>query len=688
MATEKRSIIYELLVEAKGARQVQDQLASVTNSFGQLGKLARQVAGPLAGVFTARNIVQSIDEMTKFNQQLAAVGVTGKTAADGLAAVQTTAIATGRAVMEVGAAYQSAIQLQGALGRSVEDAARTTDAFVRVAAAEGKTAAEAAQQIDTLTFALDSGAISHQQFVGLLKQSNTFQRAAQEALGMTTAELVKLAKESGITQEQLTKIVFRMEEIGQQTQAAETVDSLTGSIRGMFDAFSQGLGQSLKGPDTAKLIDPDAVSTAQKLRDLASGAGQEIGGLAVAAKNSVDLLADGVRLSYNMLTGGVDDVETARSITQAYTRDLREFNRALEDIRAGSVKGSAYDPNYNPERIREKRAQEDARDQLALVRAQGEDLWREIEKIEKKRAEIEEAAAEKRKQAREREAQERARERADIAQDFYNDLQSAGRESDRRITNEVDDLVNRGIPNLEEAIGELTTVSVPEISRSVIDQFEEIEAASYIVEDALAGLFSGGIRSAREFFATILQGLSNMFAQLAAKQAQEGLMQVIGWVANAFSGGVNATNAGLANTGSGTESLGWIRVAKGAAFDRGRVVPFARGGIVSAPTVFPMASGGVGLMGEAGPEAVVPLRRTQGGQLGVASAAPNITIVNGTGVNASARVERSNERMTVILEAAQLGANMAEARMTRSMRQGYGPTAQSLQGTYGLRRRT
>ena len=44
--------------------------------------------------------------------------------------------------------------------------------------------------------------------------------------------------------------------------------------------------------------------------------------------------------------------------------------------------------------------------------------------------------------------------------------------------------------------------------------------------------------------------------------------------------------------------------------------PFAYGGIVDRPTVFPMANG-AGLMGEAGPEAIMPLRRTSSGALGV-----------------------------------------------------------------------
>lgn len=56
--------------------------------------------------------------------------------------------------------------------------------------------------------------------------------------------------------------------------------------------------------------------------------------------------------------------------------------------------------------------------------------------------------------------------------------------------------------------------------------------------------------------------------------------------------------------------------ADGAGFAQGRVVPFAAGGVVQGPTLFPMR-GGTGLMGEAGPEAILPLARSADGRLGV-----------------------------------------------------------------------
>jgi len=60
--------------------------------------------------------------------------------------------------------------------------------------------------------------------------------------------------------------------------------------------------------------------------------------------------------------------------------------------------------------------------------------------------------------------------------------------------------------------------------------------------------------------------------------------------------------------------------ARGGVIAGGMVQPFADGGIVSQPTYFPMRNG-AGLMGEAGPEAIMPLTR-RGGKLGVRAEVP------------------------------------------------------------------
>lgn len=87
-----------------------------------------------------------------------------------------------------------------------------------------------------------------------------------------------------------------------------------------------------------------------------------------------------------------------------------------------------------------------------------------------------------------------------------------------------------------------------------------------------------------------------------------------------------AMNKLVGNLLSGGMSLGF---AHGGVLQRGTPVPFARGGVIASPVTFPLSGGRVGLAGERGPEAIMPLTRTADGHLGVASTgggSPNITI--------------------------------------------------------------
>ena len=125
---------------------------------------------------------------------------------------------------------------------------------------------------------------------------------------------------------------------------------------------------------------------------------------------------------------------------------------------------------------------------------------------------------------------------------------------------------------------------------------------------ALANGFSGGLR--RAFDGVVFDGkkLSDALKGVAKSMADTVFNTAMRPVQNAVGGFLaNSVNSLLS---------GAMPFAQGGAFSQGRVMPFAKGGVVAQPTNFAMR-GGTGLMGEAGPEAIMPLARGPDGRLGV-----------------------------------------------------------------------
>ena len=86
----------------------------------------------------------------------------------------------------------------------------------------------------------------------------------------------------------------------------------------------------------------------------------------------------------------------------------------------------------------------------------------------------------------------------------------------------------------------------------------------------------------------------------------------------AFKPLTSALGSGLESLLSGLTNIGASASSASVAAASGAIKPFATGGVIGTPTYFPMIGGGVGLAGEAGPEAIMPLKRGPDGRLGVA----------------------------------------------------------------------
>lgn len=120
--------------------------------------------------------------------------------------------------------------------------------------------------------------------------------------------------------------------------------------------------------------------------------------------------------------------------------------------------------------------------------------------------------------------------------------------------------------------------------------------------------FSGGLR--RAFDGVVFDGakLSDTLKTVASSMVNTTYNAALRPVTDHF--------GTLLSKGIGALTGAALPFANGRSFAQGRVMPFAQGGVVSGATAFPMR-GGLGLMGEAGPEAIMPLARGPDGKLGV-----------------------------------------------------------------------
>ncbi len=163
-----------------------------------------------------------------------------------------------------------------------------------------------------------------------------------------------------------------------------------------------------------------------------------------------------------------------------------------------------------------------------------------------------------------------------------------------------------GLEGLEGRLGEAAEVTAAfdaELSRmrdNMLYTGREVGTLSTRFGSGMRRAFDGVVFDGMKL-SDALRGVAKSMSDAAYSAAMRPVQNALG---GAIAGGVNALASSI------------MPFADGGAFAQGRVMPFAKGGVVTGPTNFPMR-GGLGLMGEAGPEAIMPLTRGTDGRLGV-----------------------------------------------------------------------
>tara|TARA_A100000171_G_scaffold28305_2_gene26435 strand:+ start:3397 stop:5679 length:2283 start_codon:yes stop_codon:yes gene_type:complete len=184
----------------------------------------------------------------------------------------------------------------------------------------------------------------------------------------------------------------------------------------------------------------------------------------------------------------------------------------------------------------------------------------------------------------------------------------------------VEEMTNKHLPELTLALGDEAKARAV-IERAAKAQTEATEKTNQVAQDmgyAFSSAFENAIIEG-EKLSEVLVGLGQDIQRVILRNAVTAPLgnMIGGWAANVGAG----MFGGGAGAGGATTNVGNLNAAfnaKGNVFEHGEIRAFADGGVVHGATMFPMARG-VGVMGEAGPEAIMPLSRGPGGKLGVAA---------------------------------------------------------------------
>jgi lambda family phage tail tape measure protein len=193
------------------------------------------------------------------------------------------------------------------------------------------------------------------------------------------------------------------------------------------------------------------------------------------------------------------------------------------------------------------------------------------------------------------------------------------------------------------------------------------------VEDSFVEFIKTGKFNFDKFTQGILDDLTRIIVRAAiVRPLADGIL-------SAFPGSVSTaqqTTGPLSQNGYAGGRYGSPTFAMGGVFDYNGLKKFASGGVVSAPTTFGYGKGQAGVMGEAGPEAIIPLRRGSGGELGVAASVTpvNINIINQSGneVQQQETTGPNGEKQIDILITNKVRDGIASGRYDKVFKQSYG----------------
>lgn len=634
MSLSSRRATREMETEAaKSAERINAAMATVGTKIGAVGQT---IAAATAAAFSTEKLVEASQAYVRASNSLKVAGLSGAALTDTFDRLYRIAQANGAPIETLVGLYSKAAQVQTALGASSNQLIQFTTAVAEALRVSGTSAETAQGALLQMGQALGTGTVHAEEWNSMLEGMYPILQAAAAGIkeaGGEVSKLTTLVKDGQVS----SKAFF----YGVLAGAPTLTDKLAGSTETLSQAWTKfenalvksvgeldavtgatgGLASGLESliPWVEKL--PTAVNFASEswgrfknsVNEAAAAFNRFMGydqkdvmkaaGLTSIeeARNAAasEALRKGLQKPYTTGGGfGTDDKQANKRIADAFSL----FDKVKDPIKTvslkdfpaeGKKKGGGAETEDEYERAIRKTQEHTA--------ALGVEITTVGQSTE-------------------------AKTKAAKAQE----LLTAAKQADKQIT-----------PALLAEIDKEASAYAASASRleKAKEAHQELIDIQRFAGQSLAGFFSdivSGGKNAEEAFMNLTKKMADALMQ-AALLGEGPLASLLG--AKSSTGGVGGLFGSLFNLFS----------AKGSVFSAGRVQAFAKGGsftnsVVDKPTMFGFA-GGAGLMGEAGPEAIMPLARDKSGRLGVAmqgqgGASPVSITIGGTSITITGDANR------------------------------------------------
>ena len=583
--------------------KVRRELAGLKNDAGPVGAALGRMLVPLAaGVSVAgitawvNRVVEGVDALNDWKDATGA-------SIENLSGLEDVALRTGTSLDTAGAAVIKLNQALNAAKNPKSDAAQAIKAIgLSVEELQQLDPVEALQRIGVALAGFADDGNKGRIILELLGKSAKEMAPLLNDLAQAGKLQAKVTTQQAEEAEKLRKEWFALEKNALDLSRA-VAGPLVTALNSTLDAF-RGTNQyagELTGTAATLAVPLQALSVlGAEVAFVFKGIGTEIGGLAAQAKMLATGNLAGVKAIRNEM---VADAEAARKAQDELLARIMNVNGAANDaLRRSEDRGFTPTPKTRLPSLGDK-------PDLAAARKAAEERRKLAEFAAQQLVTIEEQAAQDAAEAWkfwERQQLDDQKARADALKLQW-----------QQVFEFIDQEEERAI---EE--GRL---------------FLETQRAGKEAAEELALVFSSAAGEA----ITQWQGVQGLLKGILQDVAQLALRET---VTKPLGTMVAGALEGFSFKDLGAQALKWLFNADGNVFDAAGIRRFASGDVFGSPTLFRYGGGRTGVMGEAGPEAVMPLKRGPDGKLGVAGGGNSVSIAINVGAGASTDDWRRSKR--------------------------------------------